>query len=44
MNNSKEKIKEFREEYLELVLKDPCLPYDLLPSDWPAEDVRRVLL
>lgn len=39
-NRSKE-TREIKNDYLNLIQKDPCLPYDLLPSDWIGKKVKR---
>lgn len=35
------KKREIRARYLEVLLSDPCLPYELMPEDWLAEKVRK---
>lgn len=34
----------FEQEYFHLLDKDPHLPYDLLPIDWPAKDARQTYI
>ena len=36
-------LREIKSSYLDLVIIDPHLPKELLPSDWPAEEVRKGL-
>jgi len=36
----KNEIRKIKERYLQIVIKDPCLPYDLLPDDWVGREVR----
>lgn len=36
----KEKIQGLWERYKELIFKDPHLPTQLLPDDWPAEEAK----
>lgn len=38
-----EKIKKICSQYMNILLIDPCLPRELLPDDWVAERVRKVL-
>ena len=35
--------KELKRRYVELLLKDPCLPPALLPEDWAGEETRKAL-
>lgn len=37
-------VKKIKNKYLELIQKDPCLPFDLLPSDWIAEEVKKAVI
>lgn len=39
----KEKIKDIKEEYLRLILLDPFLPKELLPSDWGFTELTEML-
>jgi len=38
-----EEFKKLREEYLEILRDDPCLPRELLPEEWFGEKVKRLL-
>lgn len=38
------KARKLRSQYLDLLLVDPCLPKQLLPDDWPAEEARKLAL
>jgi phenylacetic acid degradation operon negative regulatory protein len=38
------KKQEIKNRYLELMQKDPCLPFELLPPDWPEPKVRKASL
>jgi len=40
----KKEMIQIKDDYLELLRKDPCLPSELLPHDWMAEDVRKSIL
>ena len=37
-------LREIKNEYLNLTLTDPFLPDELLPADWPAKRLRRLIL
>lgn len=41
---SGEAVKEIKNKYLELIIKDPCLPWDLLPADWLGESVKKAII
>ena len=48
LNGSDEKdtyrlIREIKEKYLTIMLADPFLPKELLPSDWAGEDVKKIV-
>ena len=36
-------LREIKSSYLDLIIIDPHLPKELLPSDWPAEEVRELI-
>lgn len=36
-------LREIKSSYLDLMIVDPHLPKELLPSDWPAEEVRELI-
>jgi len=38
-----EGIKKIYEKYLEVVVQDPFLPYELLPADWTGDRVRNLI-
>lgn len=40
---STSRIKEIRKKYLQILLKDPCLPKELLPEDWAGEKTRKAM-
>lgn len=42
--NKNKAVREIKNDYLELIKKDPCLPFDLLPPDWPAEEVKKAVV
>lgn len=35
------KKREIKNEFLQVLITDPCLPFELLPGDWLGEEVRR---
>ena len=37
------KIQKLREEYLKILITDPCLPKELLPENWAGEKARKAL-
>lgn len=39
----KKLVKELRQRYLEILVKDPLLPKELLPSDWLGERARKLV-
>jgi len=39
----KEKIQKTRSCYLDLLLKDPHLPFELLPEDWQEKETRKLI-
>ncbi len=41
--NIEKKMREIRERYVAAVLADPCLPKELLPTDWPGPAARRAV-
>lgn len=43
VKNRKDKVRKLRSHYLDVLLSDPCLPRELLPSDWPAGLARRLV-
>ncbi len=44
LNDENEKqIKELRNEYLRIVLADPFLPKELLPSDWSGYEIKKII-
>ncbi len=40
---SKEKLREIKSRYLEILREDPCLPRELLPDDWFQDKVEIIL-
>lgn len=44
VKNREKAIREIKDQYLKIIQKDPCLPYDLLPEDWPADEVRKAVV
>lgn len=44
VKNKKKVVGTIKNKYLELIQRDPCLPYDLLPEDWLAEKVRKAVV
>jgi phenylacetic acid degradation operon negative regulatory protein len=40
---SEEQWQRWQHDYLQLLIKDPCLPPELLPSDWPEKELRQCL-
>ena len=36
-------IREIKEKYLTILLEDPFLPKELLPSDWAGEEVKKII-
>lgn len=42
-DNAQSEIKKIRQEYFEVLQKDPCLPKELLPEDWYGEKVKKLL-
>lgn len=40
----KEEIKKIKEDFFNLLLKDPLLPREFLPEDWVGEKARKVVL
>ncbi|MBU1323297.1 hypothetical protein KKE75_04545 [Patescibacteria group bacterium] len=40
---SGEKLKKICRKYIDLLLIDPCLPRELLPNDWVADKVKKIL-
>lgn len=44
LNDGKEKLlRELKSQYLEVVLRDPFLPKELLPSDWMGEKAKKLI-
>lgn len=43
VKNQKDRVRKLRSYYLDVLLSDPCLPKELLPSDWPAGLARRLV-
>lgn len=39
----KERVKEIKKEFFEILLNDPILPKELLPSDWAGDNVRKLI-
>lgn len=42
-NKLKELSRKFQERYLELLQKDPQLPSELLPKDWPSRKLKTIM-
>lgn len=38
-----EEERKIRQQYVQVLLSDPCLPKELLPHDWPATKARRAV-
>ena len=43
VTDRKDRVRKLRSHYLDILLSDPCLPKELLPSDWPAGLARRLV-
>lgn len=41
--NVEKKVREIRERYMSAFLSDPCLPAELLPTDWPGKKAREAV-
>lgn len=42
-NENRDLIKKIYERYLGILMKDPLLPYELLPDNWHGKRVRRII-
>jgi len=42
--DKEQKAREIKNDYLDLIQIDPCLPYDLLPVDWMGDKVRKAVV